>query len=97
MHKALNQMGLQLQHVLRDVTGVTGLAIIRAILRGERDPRDLAKLRHERCHNDEATIAKALEGNYRSEHVFALQQGRKSALRREIPWILRGFQGRLSC
>ena len=74
MHKALNQMGLQLQHVLRDVTGVTGLAIIRAILRGERDPRDLAKLRHERCHNDEATIAKALEGNYRSEHVFALQQ-----------------------
>ena len=41
MHKALNQMGLQLQHVLRDVTGVTGLAIIRAILRGERDPRDL--------------------------------------------------------
>ena len=74
MHKALNQMRLQLQHVLRDVTGVTGLAIIRAILRGERDPRDLAKLRHERCHNDEATIAKALEGNYRSEHVFALQQ-----------------------
>ena len=69
MQKALNQMGLQLQHVLNDVTGVTGLAIIRAILRGERDPHNLAKLRHERCRNDEATIAKALEGNYRSEHV----------------------------
>lgn len=74
MQKALNQMGLQLQHVLNDVTGVTGLAIIRAILRGERDPHNLAKLRHERCRNDEATIAKALEGNYRSEHVFALRQ-----------------------
>lgn len=74
MHKALSQMGLQLHHVLRDITGVTGQKIVRAILAGERDGRVLAKFRDPGCKNDEETIAQALEGNYRQEHVFALRQ-----------------------
>ncbi len=74
MQKALTQMNIQLHHVLTDVTGATGMAIIRTILAGERDPRVLAKLRDYRCKNDEATIAKALEGTWREEHLFAIQQ-----------------------
>ena len=76
MQKALTQMNLQLHHapIQIGVTGATGMAIIRAILAGERDPRALAKLRDYRCKNDEATIAKALEGTWREEHLFALQQ-----------------------
>jgi len=74
MQKALTQMNLKLQHVLSDITGVTGMAILSAILAGERDPRRLAKLRNEKCHNDEATIALALQGNWREDHLFALKQ-----------------------
>jgi transposase len=74
MQKALQQMNVQLTQVLSDITGVTGLAIIRAIVAGERDPRDLARLRNACCAKSEAEIAKALTGNYRSEHVFALKQ-----------------------
>jgi len=74
MQKALTQMNLKLQHVLSDITGVTGMAILSAILAGERDPRELASLRHENCHNDEATIALALQGNWREDHLFALKQ-----------------------
>ena len=74
MQKALDQMNLQIHHVLSDITGVTGLAIIEAILAGERDPRKLAKLRHERCKKTEAQIARALHGNWREEHLFALKQ-----------------------
>jgi transposase len=74
MQKALTQMNLKLQHVLSDITGVTGMAILSAILAGERDPQQLAKLRNERCHNDEATIALALQGNWREDHLFALKQ-----------------------
>jgi transposase len=50
------------------------MAILSAILAGERDPRKLAELRNERCHNDEATIALALQGNWREDHLFALKQ-----------------------
>jgi transposase len=56
------------------VVGVTGLAIIKAILRGERDPRTLAQLRHQRCRRTEAELARALQGNWREEHLFALRQ-----------------------
>jgi len=74
MHKALAQMNIQLGQVISDITGTTGLDIIRAIVAGERDPRKLAKLRHINCKRKEADIAKALEGTYRLELVFALQQ-----------------------
>src|SRR5712691_4625156 len=69
MQRALQQMNLQLTQVLSDITGTTGLQIIRAIVAGERDPQVLARLRHGRCQRSEAEIAKALSGHYRPEHV----------------------------
>ena len=74
MQKALEQMNLKLAHVVSDITGLTGMGIIKAILKGERDPIELAKLRDPRCKNSEATVARALEGHYRQEHLFALRQ-----------------------
>jgi transposase len=74
MQKALTQLNLKLQHVVSDVTGETGMAIIRAILAGERDPVQLARLRNYRCRHDAETIAKALRGQWREEHLFALAQ-----------------------
>jgi transposase len=74
IQKALEQMNLKLTEVLSDVCGLTGTRIIDAILGGERDPKKLASLRDRRCHNDEPTIALALQGNWRSEHLFALKQ-----------------------
>lgn len=74
MQKALQQMNVQLTQVVSDITGTTGLRIIRAVVAGERDPQELARLRHERCHASAGEIAKALSGHYRAEHVFALKQ-----------------------
>jgi transposase len=74
MQKALEQMNLKLSHVVSDSTGLTGRGIIKAILSGERDPVKLAKLRDPRCKSSEATVARALEGHYREEHLFTLQQ-----------------------
>jgi transposase len=74
MQKALDQMNLHLHHVISDLTGVTGMRIIRAIVAGERHPETLATYRDYRIKADQATIAKALEGDYRSEHVFTLTQ-----------------------
>jgi transposase len=74
MQKALEQMNLKLSHVVSDITGLTGMGIIKAILGGERDPVKLAKLRDPRCKSSEATVARALEGHYREEHLFTLQQ-----------------------
>src|SRR5476649_171651 len=74
MQKALTEMNLQLHHVVADITGATGLRIIRAILAGERDSKALAHLRDYRCHASAETIEKALAGNYRAEHLFALEQ-----------------------
>lgn len=74
MQKALQQMNVQLSQVLSDITGETGQAIIRAIVAGERDAVKLAQLRDKRCQHDQETIAKALSGNYRAEHVFGLRQ-----------------------
>ena len=74
MQKALNQMNLQLHHVVSDITGVTGMKIIKAMVEGERDPAKLAKLRDYRCKKSEDTIRKALEGHWRAEHMFSLSQ-----------------------
>lgn len=74
MQKALTQMNLHLNNVIRDITGKTGMLIIRSIVDGIRDPKVLAALRDERCRNPEEIIEASLIGNYREEHVFALTQ-----------------------
>ena len=74
MQKALDQMNVQLHHVISDIVGQTGLAIVDAILKGQRDPWELAKLRGERIKASEAVIAKSLVGDYRHEHLFTLKQ-----------------------
>src|SRR3954453_11721648 len=74
MQKALDQMNLQLHDVISDITGLTGLAIVDAILAGQRDPSALAKLRNDRIKASEEVIAKSLEGDYRPEHLFTLRQ-----------------------
>jgi transposase len=74
MQKALTVMNLRLTNVLSDITGVTGMKILRAIVAGERDPRQLAQFRNERCARSEAEITKSLEGHYKAEQVFMLQQ-----------------------
>src|SRR5207245_953382 len=74
MQKALMEMNLQLHHVVSDITGVTGMRIIRAIVAGEHNPETLAEFRDVRCAASEETIREALTGNYRPEHVFALRQ-----------------------
>ena len=73
LQKALELMNLKLTQVLGDVTGVTGLKIIRAIVAGARDPVVLAKLRDRRCQHSLAEIATALDGRYRLEHVMELK------------------------
>jgi transposase len=72
--QALHQMHVQLTQVLTDITGVTGLAIIRAIVAGERDPVHLARFREPQCASRKEDIAQALPGHYPPEHVFALKQ-----------------------
>src|SRR5438128_5905935 len=74
MQKALVQMNLQLSTVISDITGVTGLRIVRDIIAGQTDPRALAQHRDARCQASEADIRAALTGHYRPEHVFVLQQ-----------------------
>jgi transposase len=73
MQKALTEMNLHLHRVLSDITGYSGMAIIRAILAGERDPVRLAQKKHPQVKAPTEQIAKALEGDYRPEHLFALQ------------------------
>ena len=74
MQKALSQMNLQLHHVLSDLTGQSGLAMLDAILAGQRDPRVLAELRDGRVKASAETIVQALVGDYRREHLFTLHQ-----------------------
>ncbi len=74
MQKALVQMNVQLDQVVSDLAGKTGMAIVRAIVAGERDPARLAKLRDGRVRASEQTIARSLYGNWRTEHLFALSQ-----------------------
>lgn len=74
MQKALMEMNLQVQHVLSDITGVTGMRILKAILAGERDGNKLAEMRDGRCRQPKERIAAALQGHYKSEHLFVLEQ-----------------------
>lgn len=74
MQKALRQMNLLLDNVVSDITGVTGMAIIRSILAGERNAQELANFRDKRCRVDARVLAGSLEGHYREEHLFALRQ-----------------------
>lgn len=74
MQKALSQMNIQLHHVISDITGETGMNIIRAIVKGERDPEVLARYRNYRCKSSLEVIRESLNGSYREEHLFALQQ-----------------------
>lgn len=74
VQKALVEMNLQLQNVVSDISGDTGMKIIRAICGGERDPKKLAAYRDPRCKNSKETIEKSLKGHYKSEVLFCLQQ-----------------------
>src|SRR5271165_3878624 len=74
MQKAMEQINVKLTEVVSNITGVTGMLIIGAILEGERDPVKLAQLRDERCQHSEEQIALALEGTWRPEHLFELRQ-----------------------
>jgi transposase len=86
MQKAFDQMNLQLHHVISDITGETGLAIVDAILAGERDPQKLADLRHRKIKATHDTIVQSLIGDYRSERLFALRQS-LVAYRQYQSWI----------
>jgi transposase len=74
MQKALEQMNVQLHKAVTDISGVTGFRIIRAIVAGSREPQELARLRDHGCKLSEAEFVDALNGNFRSEHVFCLKQ-----------------------
>jgi transposase len=78
MQKALDQMNLRVHHVISDLAGTTGLAIVDAILAGERDVKKLAQLRDWRIRASEQTIMKSLVGDYREEHLFTLRQSLES-------------------
>ena len=77
MQKSLDQMNIRVHHAVADLSGVTGMAIVRAIVGGERDPKVLAGLRDARCHKTVEEIAEHLRGNWRAEHLFALGQALK--------------------
>jgi transposase len=74
MHKSLDQMNLQIHHVISDITGVTGLAIVDAIVAGKTNPKELAQLRDYRIKASIETVTKSLVGDYRAEHIFTLKQ-----------------------
>jgi len=74
MHKALQQMNVKLTNVITDITGLTGMLIMRDIVAGERDPEKLAQHRNVHCAQSEEEIAKSLQGHYKPEHVFELKQ-----------------------
>lgn len=74
IQKTLSLMNIQLKNAIRDITGVTGMAIVRAIVNGERDPVILAKYRDPKCKNSEEVIRESLVGNYQEDHLFCLAQ-----------------------
>jgi hypothetical protein len=92
MQKALPQMQVQIHHVISDITGSTGMRIIRAMVDGKPDRKQLGAMRDLRTKATEETIAKALEGDYRREHVFALKQ----SLELEWGWFRDGAHSLLS-
>ena len=77
MQKTLDQMNVRVHRAVSDVDGATGMAILRAIVAGERDPHQLAALRDPRCRKSEAQIAEQLTGHWREDHLFSLQQAVK--------------------
>jgi transposase len=77
MQKSLDQMNVRVHRAVSDIDGVTGMAILRAIAEGERDARELAKLRDRRCRKSEEEIAEQLSGHWREDHLFSLRQGLK--------------------
>jgi len=77
MQKCLDQMNVRVHRAVSDLTGATGMRIIREIVKGERDPRQLAKLRDRGCQNSEAAIAEQLSGHWRADHLFGLEQALK--------------------
>ena len=104
MHKALTQMNLQIHNVISDITGLTGQAIVDAIVAGERNPKKLASLKHGRIKASKSVIEKSLEGNYLPEHLFTLQQALQSyrhyrqmirACDEEIEAYLNDFEARI--
>ena len=74
MHKCLDQMNVRVHHAVSDTKGATGMAMLRAIVEGERDPRNLAKLRDRGCQKSEAEMVELLTGNWRRDHLFNLKQ-----------------------
>ena len=74
MQKALTEMNVQLANVISDITGVTGMAILRALVNGERDPQQLAKLKHKQIRASREEIARSLQGHWRAELIFAVEQ-----------------------
>ncbi len=77
MQKSLDEMNVRVHRAVSDVDGATGMAILRSIVGGERDPVKLAKFRDPRCQKSEATIARELRGNWRPDHLFNLENGLK--------------------
>jgi transposase len=77
MQKSLDQMNVRVHRAVADLQGATGMAIVQAIVEGERDPRQLAKLRDRRCHKSEQEIAEQLSGHWREDHLFSLRQAWK--------------------
>src|SRR5436309_3346665 len=71
MQKSLDQMNVRVHRAVSDIHGVTGMAIVRAVVAGERDPRELAKLRHPGCHKSVEEIAEQLSGHWREDHLFS--------------------------
>ena len=74
MHKCLDQMNVRVHHAVKDTQGATGMAMLRAIVGGERDPRNLVKLRDPGCQKSETEMVELLTGNWRTDHVFNLKQ-----------------------
>jgi transposase len=77
MQKSLDQMNVRVHRAVKDLKGVTGMAILQAIVNGERDPVRLAKLRDPHCHKNEEEIAEQLSGHWREDHLFSLRQALK--------------------
>ena len=77
MQKSLDQMNVRVHRAVADLQGTTGMAIMQAIVEGERDARKLAKLRDRRCHKSEEAIAEQLSGHWREDHLFSLRQALK--------------------
>jgi transposase len=105
MQKALTEMNVQIHRVISDITGMTGMSILRAIVAGERDCNKLAQMKHPQIKSSTQEIAKALEGDYSPEHLFALQtalelydsyQFKIMECDRRVQETLAGFEAKVS-